>query len=436
MIAEVEPGNIIRVRINDDTQGLSLFDVRYAVGSSSYTLGGKQVPFKTRPNLFQFAIGAWVSVFVARADVITLANAIQASPINNIILPQRVPPSTGDPTTCQTAPCIAHDLVCSFPQVPIPEWSFTGPKAGILEGNKQTMDFVGMPCLFGPVKVDLSSCCFSHDRAFWCSRSPEAALAANIKLADCIASKLVDAIVDAYNNFWSLLCLGVITIFTGGWAGVATLLDLGAVYFETVAWIELLLGALVDYDWIHKRCDSYWDLKDVYDCNGSHQASCLCGGKEPTTPCDNDWSGLDKSMPNEQKLCRDLCKEVGTNNECCFDCGWTCSYDSTGQLILGKDGQALRTPKLSADGRPCCPGTDPVNRPVGSPPGSPPCMPQGAAPPCASRNCNDNCSWYCSDVEGGGIWTLWGGTATMPCCADIVSQHGDYDPCPPQVVYP
>lgn len=189
-----------------------------------------------------------------------------------------------------TAPCLNHDLLCSGP------------------GSKFSSVILSNICVDN-FEVDLSSCCITHDIAYYCTPSNvitylPVKMAADMELAACAFAKILVAYIK-HSPPW--YCGGVLTATTAG--------------LIAGAWGALLMYAVVTFMGWPKTPDGFED-------------SCLCGGSKQTAWCDDP--------------CVDMCEKMGVGTNC-FKCKWKCIYSQ---------GKAIGVKHFSSSYHPCCLGTD------------------------------------------------------------------------------
>jgi len=314
----------------------------------------------------------------------------QIIPTQPILSPNTGPissPSTSEIQSTSTCPCINQDLVCSAASgKQSDKWPWTGD-------HKHLQWWA--PCV-GSFKTDISSCCFNHDVALWCSHSAWEWPGINTAVALCVMDK-VNA--QAYSNFsqelsqfpWYLAPFEAIT---------------AAICYPLLsAWqlsLDLALVIPIELLFFFGELGANHNL---YNFDHSHDCSCLCGGNQPTTQCAgaNTYSGYD---PN----CTDICKLAGTGaslNEQCYNCGFICKYDASGNPSKVFDDGSDLTKNPNAF--PCCPGTTlSCNPPIGAP-----CQ------KCA------NCDWACFCEKKYGLnWWFPQYSVTFPGSHDDVSNTG------------
>lgn len=325
--SELIDKNLIRVKVDDLRHG-NVLEILYYKCSIGWTSESQKSTLPIETNLFQFAIGGWVAMFSIRTTLMSHAT----SEINNVRISQ-APQSGGPPNVGNDFPCIENDFGCPFSKwtsLPIA----TGYGVGALTfDSATTVYFLGLPCLFEGVGVDISECCKKYALSCYCPSDPwsfDGLSKPNCKPDDfawCLSKKLISTILEGYSkNILALLCLISMAIITAGASIIAEALSIALI----------VVSILIEFN-------SILEIITVFSARvpNSRNASCLCSGKTPTTLCGDE--------------CRDVCKEFGKDSEC-YVCNWKCTYDHSGKFI---DLFLKRDPARKL---PCCPGSpDPGN---------------------------------------------------------------------------
>ena len=228
-----------------------------------------------------------------------------------------------EPSCC----CINYDLICSF--------------SG-LEADHQTLSLWIAP--IGNIKVNIGSCCHTHDIAWYCASDPEHVSKANANLALCIAGQILNAALSACNK--DLSCGGLFYWFCK--LAVLACDAIAQVFVAAYDIADLILvpfGTAIDAD--------FSESPDKFNVNGSHGNSCLCGGTEVTYQCPETYN-QGTSYQVTGNPCRNVCLETTTGNNIgaqtgCFNCTWDCKYDAEGYLDTNSP--------IVNDGKTCCTGS-------------------------------------------------------------------------------
>jgi hypothetical protein len=320
-------------------------------------------------------------------------------------------PITTQNTTTDTPQtlCITHDLVCT--NIPL----FLGLTMQFTQNG--TSIRASVPCV-GSIDVNILGCCKQHDVSLWCSQTEADLTAANATVVGCVLQQVLFATQDAYansNNWWCKLFAGILDIFTSildivGGALIELINVLVAAVGDVVAGLlELVtLGLLskTDLNNILGFGGNVLD-QDLWDPNGQHQQSCLCGGTVPTTICSVQSDDTDP--------CRDVCKEMG-KSENCYQCNYQCVFQN-GKPLPNK---VLDLGQVDANGnplQPCCPGTDPnyTDPYTGTLCST---IVDSYDAPCPTC---EPCNWTCKSSDGGTTWDWYTDPPAngLPCCNGI-----------------
>ena len=289
-------------------------------------------------------------------------------------------------TETPMSPCIKYDLVCTMP---------------FIESDGKHLSLWMLP--IGNFQVDIGGCCHAHDIAWWCAKHPvdilgngDDVVGANGDVIDCISSQIVNAILAACSN--TLSCTG---FFSWLCDAAVVACDLLASPFAAAYLLAVDLGG-----WLGTTYVALEQETDLFNFDGSHSNSCLCGGNEVTYQCPGP---IDEVAGNEiyGNSCRNVCLEVGSTIGAvpdCFQCYYECKYDEYGNLIAN--------PKVVNDpNKPCCPGSASTTSPYDDAP----------CATCAATNCS-NCRWLCESYKIGKhtkpqwYWRSISDDESKPCC--------------------
>jgi hypothetical protein len=287
-------------------------------------------------------------------------------------------------TPTSTCPCIEQDLVCSAPGGYDSTWPWTSD-------HKHIQWWA--PCI-GSFTTDIESCCFNHDISLWCNK-PDPILWEGINAAveACVMGKVI---AQAYATLSQQLSQ------QSWWLRP---FEAAVCYPLVTAWqlaLDVALFGIIDQAFAVGETLALLKHPDLYNSDGDHDCSCLCGGTQPTVQCSdvNKYSGYTE--------CTDICALAGdTANEQCYKCGWACQYDASGKpsKVFDDGSDTTKNP----NGLSCCPGTaQSCNPPTGAP-----------CPTCAQ------CGWYCDCKNN--VWyesydVFFPGSDTdvrslgVPCC--------------------
>ncbi|MBX7156612.1 MAG: hypothetical protein K1X91_16770 [Bacteriodetes bacterium] len=271
----------------------------------------------------------------------------------------------GNKLQTDTPPCFSHDFKCTTPGGNfLNSLGLTG-SAFANDGKEIKLWF---PCS-GTINIDVSECCKNHDIALWCSTNAVQVMWHDLNVIACFVSKVA---IEGAKKI-KVLC-GII-------------IDYSVLAFYVSIGLRARYAAL--FSWIFE--DKLWDHE------GSHQKSCLCGGTMPTTFC-----------PGSGSSCVDLCAERGKKADC-YKCKWKCIYDDV-------TGKVVRVEPDVDKYLPCCPGTDIQNNDVIKE-----CnldSPEVALTKCQGQPC-DRCFFRCEYNAQSQLYWRYYGSAQLtgkPCC--------------------
>lgn len=256
--------------------------------------------------------------------------------ISVLNVPRGVPMVDQQGNDADLGPCVGHDLVCTGMEIDKPGFHVHFPFGG---DHTQVVFFA--PCL-GYFSTNIEKCCVPHDIGYWCAHDAWEVLNADTTVIHCV----VDAVyARAFEILGSLddgpvkwLCWLEMKIVLGALEGIVGFLVTLAVLIKD-AWMG----------WIDNNPDS-----PMFNFNHAHDESCLCRntktglkGTKPTVQC----PGANRPGLAPPSQCRDLCKELGLNEDC-YDCTYECAHDGNGKYIPPPYVKTDPAGKLK-----CCPGS-------------------------------------------------------------------------------